>query len=306
MYLSHGVHPMKISVPALVLTLLFSALVGSLLVAFAEAQGPVGPGPDNPFTINVLTPQNNEALASSTVTLNFTVSFNPLIDLYRYTAMTYQLDGVELTLPTPSGVHFASSEAYSFILSGVNNGWHSLTVAATINCDYRIPPADGAFAVGLSGSSGVVQFLIDASPPGVSILSLKNATVNGGEVLLDFRVTDLSLSWVGYSLDEGGNVTISKEALAPSVFGSLTSWSGNLSLTGLSGGAHYVVVYGRDDAGNEGCSEFFSFVVTHQEGSQVSEPFPITLVAVSVIVSVAVSFGLVAYFLRRKKRSDEA
>lgn len=148
-----------------------------------------------------------------------------------------------------------------------------------------------------------------AKPPQVSLAIPQNQTSYLSDVPLSFRVFVHSLSWVGYSLDGGKNVTVGGDGLVQSVLGPLTSWSGNLSLTGLSGGEHSVVVYGRDDAGNEGCSESFSFVVTHQEGSQVSEPFPITLVAVAIIGSAAaVSFGLVAYVLRRKskRRSNEA
>ena len=37
MYLSHGVHPKKITAPALILTLLFTALAGSLLVNMTAA-----------------------------------------------------------------------------------------------------------------------------------------------------------------------------------------------------------------------------------------------------------------------------
>ena len=184
-------------------------------------------------------------------------------------------------------------------LPPLSYGEHSITIYRGFN-----------FANPTAIYSNLYRFCFNvAKPPQVSLAIPQNQTSYLSDVPLSFRVFVHSLSWVGYSLDGGKNVTVGGDGLVQSVLGPLTSWSGNLSLTGLSGGEHSVVVYGRDDAGNEGCSESFCFVVTHQEGSQVSEPFPITLVAVAIIGSAAaVSFGLVAYVLRRKskRRSNEA
>ena len=72
---------------------------------------------------------------------------------------------------------------------------------------------------------------------------------------------------------------------------------GNITLSGLSGGDHNVTVYGFDQLGNLGSSETVYFSV---------EPFSIsplvTLAVIVVVVVAAVSFGLVAYFLRRKSK----
>jgi hypothetical protein len=174
-------------------------------------------------------------------------------------------------------------------------------VAATINCDYRIPPAEGAFAVGLTGSSGVIQFLIDTSPPSVSILSLKNATINGGEVQLDFRVTDQSLSWVGYSLDDKGNVTIDMTTLVQhSLSPYIQTWSGNLTLAGLANGSHDLKVYTRDIAGNEGLSKIIHFTLSQETKSQ-PEPTTIVVITVASAVAVAIAAGLLFYFKKRKQ-----
>ena len=67
------------------------------------------------------------------------------------------------------------------------------------------------------------------------------------------------------------------------------------------------MVQAEDLAGSVGESSVTFTVETagteQPDGSQPA-PFPTTLVAVVVIASVAaVSFGLVAYFLRRRKRS---
>ena len=54
MFLFHGVHPMKISVPALILTLLFTALAGNLLAKNAVANfAPTNPPPSPTIYVSV-------------------------------------------------------------------------------------------------------------------------------------------------------------------------------------------------------------------------------------------------------------
>jgi hypothetical protein len=89
--------------------------------------------------------------------------------------------------------------------------------------------------------------------------------------------------------------------------GASVAIAGNTTLSGLAEGTHTVVVEAEDLAGSVGSSSPVTFTVetagTEQPGESQPEPFPTTLVAAAVIVSAAaVSFGLVAYFLRRKKR----
>ncbi len=83
----------------------------------------------------------------------------------------------------------------------------------------------------------------DSAPPLVSVVSPENMTYSTGDVVLTFTV-DESISWSGYSLDSGANVTI----------------TGNTTLTGLSDGSHNVVVYSNDTVGNMAVSNnvFFS------------------------------------------------
>jgi hypothetical protein len=127
--------------------------------------------------------------------------------------------------------------------------------------------------------------------PRVSILSLKQLkTYNATTLPLEFAVSEPTAS-LSYSLDGGAPVSI----------------AGNTSLSGLSEGKHMIIVQAEDLAGSVGESSVTFTVETagseQPDGSQPA-PFPTTLVAVVVIASVAaVSFGLVAYFLRRRKRS---
>ncbi|MBN1358603.1 hypothetical protein JW988_07535, partial [Candidatus Bathyarchaeota archaeon] len=102
--------------------------------------------------------------------------------------------------------------------------------------------------------------------PEISVLSPLTQTYNGSSVSLNFTV-DRPVSWMSYSLDGADNVTV----------------SGNLTLTGLSGGMHNVTVYANDTYGNMGASETIFFTI---------EPFPTALVIASVITVTVVGIGL--------------
>jgi len=84
----------------------------------------------------------------------------------------------------------------------------------------------------------------DTTPPTISILSPENKTYSENNIPLTFTV-DESTDWIGYSLDGQMNVTI----------------AGNITLASLLDGAHYVVVYANDTAGNMGSSNIICFTV---------------------------------------------
>jgi hypothetical protein len=112
---------------------------------------------------------------------------------------------------------------------------------------------------------------VDTTPPKIS-----NLTVNSRDSvdrLLSFAV-DEEARWVGYSLDNQSNVTVIDDAV----------------LGGLPFGSHNVTVYAEDAVGNIGASETLFFTV---------EPFPMTLVIVTLITVVIVSSGLLFYFKKR-------
>ena len=90
----------------------------------------------------------------------------------------------------------------------------------------------------------------DTDPPVISILSPQNATYNTNSLPLEFAV-DEELSWGGYSLDTQQNVTV----------------TGNTTLTTLSNGAHVLVLYAEDVAGNTGRSEVAFFIEVPDERS---------------------------------------
>ncbi len=79
-------------------------------------------------------------------------------------------------------------------------------------------------------------------PPKIEIVSPESKTYNS--VLLAYTVNKAT-SWVGYSLDNQANVTL----------------TGGVPLNGLSNGQHSIVVYANDTLGNIGASSVITFYV---------------------------------------------
>ncbi len=192
---------------------------------------------------------------------------------------TYLPDSVPLSFTVNRPTAQVTRMSYSFdgyeaiavtgnaTLTGLSSGSHSVTVYATDT-------------FGNTGTSETITFSV---APQVSVLSPQYQTYNSSSVPLNFRVNEPILQ-AAYSLDGQDNVTV----------------TGNTTLTGLLAGSHNVTVYAIDNLGNTGTSETITFTIAKPE------PFPTTLVAVSVAVVVAVvSFGLVAYSLRRNRERSE-
>jgi hypothetical protein len=108
----------------------------------------------------------------------------------------------------------------------------------------------------------------------------QNVRYNDSNVSLVFTVDTSVTSWVGYSLDEKGNVTI----------------VGNATLTGLSNGEHNITVYTKDNNAAFLASETVTFNIVKPE------PFPTVVVAaVSMTLAVALAVaGLLVYHKKHK------
>jgi hypothetical protein len=309
MFLFHGVHPKKISVSALVLTLLFSALAGSLLANLAKAN-PIGALlPHDPQAIiSVQYPANHKTVNACDVTVYFSVDLHEWIppwpdwnpDYSFSSTITCILDGQyvswqETVLNSPRIHHL------SIPLKGLSNGFHDLRIKVVtdgtyFHGTYSSDPVWGGWSWKQSNvpiiDYAYLRFEVAADSPELVILSLKqHESYAKGDLPLDFAVST-PVSWVGYSLDGQDNVTV----------------AGNLTLAGLSDGIHNVTVYARDDARNFGASETVIFTVAQVSSTKqlivANNVAPST--AILITSATVVSFGLVVYFLRRKKRRSTA
>jgi N-acetylneuraminic acid mutarotase len=117
----------------------------------------------------------------------------------------------------------------------------------------------------------------DSTAPEVSVLSPENKTYYTTDIELNLIVSEPDL-WMRYNLDNEN----------------ITEILGNTTINGLYFGAHNLTVYATDEADNTGASETIYFNV------EVPEPFPTTMVLVSVVTVTIIGVGLLVYFKKRK------
>lgn len=108
-------------------------------------------------------------------------------------------------------------------------------------------------------------------PPEVKFLTLANQTYNQSTVSITFT-TNKPFSWIGYSLNERENMTI----------------TGNFTINDLPNGTHTLTVYANDTLGNMGASETIVFTVIDQFPST----FAIGIIAIGIIITAALSLLL--------------
>jgi hypothetical protein len=101
---------------------------------------------------------------------------------------------------------------------------------------------------------------------------------------------DKPVSWVGYSLDGGQNVTVPDNS-------TLTDNSTTtISIANPTSGLHSLVVYANDTFGNEGVSQTFTFIVAAH-----SSPFA-AIPIVAGIAIIAIAAMLIVYFGKYRNR----
>jgi hypothetical protein len=263
----------------LVLTLLLSAAAGQLVnLTWADMFIPYPAEPnEDPPTIALQSP-HNETYAKNNVTLNFTVTKPDSWTFDMITSINYILDDYEPVVLFKSSSTYTDrlpkETTYSKELTGLDEGLHSLQVNVATNHFFssenlNVPNIYTAVV------SEVAYFTVDTSPPNITIQSPENKTYGKNDISLDF-ITNEPVSQITYSIDGQENMTI----------------SGNITLTGLSRGAHYLTVYAKDAGGIIGASETIHFEI---------EPFPPILVVASILSAAAICVCLIVYFKKRHK-----
>ncbi|HKM59984.1 MAG TPA: hypothetical protein VJY36_03845 [Candidatus Bathyarchaeia archaeon] len=177
-------------------------------------------------------------------------------------------------------------EAYLNDYHGANPPGAPFKPIAPGSADYYAAWADTVdFSINSSSVTPTPTPPGESAPPTITNLLIENKTYNIPDIPLNFIVNE-NTSKVAYSLDGKDNVTI----------------NGNITLTGLSVGAHNLTVYTWNDAGNIGASQTVNFAVANVTSiaSQSSGPFPAALVIVSVVSVAVVIGGCLVYFKNRK------
>lgn len=159
-------------------------------------------------------------------------------------------------ISSPAAVYFAggfavneySNKTFAFMLS--NNTWKTVEDMPTARSRLGLVAVDDVlYAIG--GFDGA-HWLVTAEKytplgygtvaPVIQIISPSNDTYQ--QVMLTFTVNK-DLSWIGYSIDNNRNVTVSS----------------SIRLTQLSQGSHRIVLYANDTSGNMGVSNVVYFSI---------------------------------------------
>jgi hypothetical protein len=248
----------------------------------------------------VLTPSKNQIVISNNISITFTVtkpqSWISGLEITfitpgylcwgKITSISYVLDGIQSNNTSANDRVVLGRRVYneplsrtldfSINLTGLSDGLHSLIVSAEGESLYSTGPGSWPSTIVVGNSSETI-FIVDTSPPNVTLISPKINVYNTTEIPLNFIVSEPSQ--IKYSLNALDNVTT----------------VGNSTLSGLSYGNHNFIVYALDAAGRTGASETISFTITKPES------FPVVPVAaVSVVVVALAAAGLLVYHKKHK------
>ncbi len=199
----------------------------------------------------------------------------------------YGNGGITSGVMAPSRIYFFMDDVTN-VYYPANDSWATGASMPTTRYCTGVAVIDDTFYV-VGGRSGQWGYFVDIRASAVTeqylpigyvtvcpVVSPQNKTYNESSIALTF--TDKSASWMGYSLDGKGNVTI----------------AGNTTLTGLSNGNHTLIVYVNGTSGNS-VSETILFEV------EAPESFPIAFVTGVFGVSVgAAVIGLLIYKKRKR------
>lgn len=277
---------------AFAVSLILVLLVSALFVALTEAAD-LGYVTDLPAIVKIHSPYENQVYSSRNIVFSVSVE-SPRKDYWEMTSVRITIFLDDKAKSAETITQYLDQQglvaSYESVLRVEEEGVHSMYILADIEYLSHHPVWPVSDFVG-SGKSDLVSFKVASPVPVVMILSPVQETYSSSDLSLDFTISK-SVSWMGFSLDGQDNVTV----------------AGNSTLTDLADGTHQIVVYVTDLAGQTGSSHIRYFTVdTSSPSAPFSTSFPTTLImAIAVLVSVVtISFGLVAYFVRRNRRRSK-
>jgi len=260
----------------IVVLFLFAGAIGTQTIEQAHANWvimPQSPNKECP-TLILNSPTNNGNYVDSVV-LNIAVTkptswnqsvYDPAV-IAGISYIHYFLDNKENSLfetqffnPLPNDELPVVSN-FSKTISNLSSGQHTLKV--TIYSQSQYAPEKGPFGDAMppfhwynSTVTETVAFWIQKSPK-IQNISIEDKTYTSASVPLCFSIDKLT-SWIGYSLDNEANITI----------------TGNTTLTDLAEGAHCLAVYANDTDGIMGKSETSSFTINTATPTPTFSPTP--------------------------------
>jgi len=142
-----------------------------------------------------------------------------------------------------------------------------------------------------------VTFSTEGYLPKISFLSKENQTYTSKDFRLNFTV-DKPTSWIGYSLDGQGNVTVNP---TNSLNNDIIT---NITIANLTNGFHSLIVYANDTMGDMSPSQPTNFNIASSSVMKSLSPSTVFITALvsAIIVLVCIGFGLL---LNRRHRKTQ-
>jgi hypothetical protein len=185
----------------------------------------------------------------------------------------------------------SSSSSTSFTFVSNNPGWYAISVRITDSLGYESDFSGMGVGIWVhvlentsptQASTHSAPIVVLLSPENTSYTAIYNPYVT---LPLEFQ-TNNSLSWVGYSLDGGNNITVVNGTTID-----ITAESKSLTL------------YANDTAGNWASPQTVYYEIAFNLGTP-PQSFPIVLVTVSLMITAfIIIFSLLLYSKKRKRNS---
>ena len=127
-------------------------------------------------------------------------------------------------------------------------------------------------------------FLFRTTKPEIQVLSAENQTYSSNNVAFNYAI-DKATSWMGYSLDNKDNVTV----------------TGNFTIANMTNGMHNIAIYANDTFGNMGI-QTTNFNVN--QINSTADNYPVvtqTLVIIAVVAVITVIMASLLLYRRHRK-----
>ena len=199
--------------------------------------------------------------------------------------MAYDSNTGEILIGSMKDSHYGVGTNCLFIMS--DSGNFSVQTIPLPASPAQIAYDSGKGEIFISTDQNSVIILTDSTmgiPPVISNMSVTNQTYLQNSLMLNFTV-DKAVSWTGYSLDGGQNVTI----------------SANATIANLNAGQHSLTVYANDTLGNMG-SQTVNFTVKKVPTTMTGHANTIALIAIPATAACLIA-GLL--LLRRRRRTSQ-
>jgi hypothetical protein len=249
------------------------------------------------FSGNLMTttPESN-ITSSGTLPLNFTIEYGATVVIWEFSGViSYSIDGGPITkLSTNSlsqfgdGMNVSVNTNEIVNISNLTNGKHNLNI---FDKGWYTSFIDQYSEKSFNVSFSPIYFSVYNVPsPNILVYSPQNRSydfknIASGSIQLNVTV-DKPTSWIGYSINNQANATIVE----------------NTTLTGLSVGAHSLVVFANDTIGNMANSQIVNFSIVKAVNS-----FPFGFGNSLLIPIITIGFVVVAFasilLLRRHQKS---